>query len=174
MRDPPTFAERLAPDTINRLERAAQHRYESANILWKEKRRLAALYMFGYTAEICLTTAYLRCTGFSPNAEIEPETRNRRMAQARLIEMSNGQNIMPPRDAHPILGWARFLEYERIRVGNLSAQDRQRLREAVNKAAFIYGYWRPSLRYKVVEFQDEILQKVQKATKWLLDNQPEL
>ena len=61
MKDSPTFAERLTPDTINRLERAAQHRYESANVLWKEKRRLAALYMFGYTAEICLSTAYFRC-----------------------------------------------------------------------------------------------------------------
>ena len=51
------FAERLAPDTINRLERAAQHRYESATILFKKHRRLEALYLFGYVAEICLATA---------------------------------------------------------------------------------------------------------------------
>jgi hypothetical protein len=174
MKDSLTFAERLAPDTVNRLERAARHRYESANVLWKEKRRLAALYMFGYTAEICLATAYYRCAGFAPNAEIDRETRNRRMAQARLIEMPNGDRLMPARDAHPILGWARFLEYERIRVGNPSAQDRQRLREAVAKAALVYSYWRPSLRYKVVDFGDEALQKVQKAAKWLLDNHPQL
>jgi len=174
MKDYVTFAERLAPDTVNRLERAAHHRYESANVLWKEKRRLAALYMLGYTAEICLATAYFRCAGFSPNAEIDRETRNRRMAQARLIEMPNGDTLMPARDAHPILGWARFLEYERTRVGNLSVRDRQRLREAVNKASLIHSYWCPSLRYKVLDFGEEALQKVQKATKWLLDNQPQL
>ena len=168
-----TFAERLAPDTINRMERAAQQRYDSANILWKEKRRLAALYLYGYAAEICLATAYFRSAGFSPNAEIDRDLRNRRMAQARLIEMPNGEKLMPS-DAHPIVGWARFLEYQRILVGHLTDQDRQRLREAVNKAALIYNYWRPELRYKVVDIGDEPLGKVQKAAKWLLDSQPQL
>jgi hypothetical protein len=173
MRDVATFGECLAPDTINRLERAAQHRYESANILWKEKRRLAALYLYGYTAEICLATAYFRSAGFSPNAEIDRVTRNLRMAQARLLEMPSGEKLMPS-DPHPILGWARFLEYQRNLVGNLTATDRQRLREAINKAAFIYRYWRPELRYKVVNIEDELLGKVQKAAKWLFDNQSQL
>lgn len=173
MRDAATFGERLAPDTINRLERAAQHRYCSATILWKEKRRLAALYLYGYTAEICLATAYFRSAGFSSNAEIDRDTRNRRMAQARLLEMPNGQKLMS-HDPHPILGWARFLEYQRNFVDNLAAQERQKLREAVNKAALIYSYWRPELRYKVVDIGDYQLQKVQKAAKWLLDNQPHL
>ncbi|SRR6266852_3039456 len=166
MRDVASFAERLAPDTIIRLERAAQHRYESGNILWKEKRRLAALYLYGYTAEICLTAAYFRSAGFSRIALIDRETRNRRMAQARQM------NLMPS-DPHPILGWARFLEHQRL-AGYLSDQDRQMLREAVNKAAFIYSYWRPELRYKVVDIGDELTDKVQKAAKWLLDNQSKL
>ena len=59
------------------------------------------------------------------------------MTQARLLEMPNGEKLMP-RDPHPIVGWARFLEYQRILGGGLSNNDRQRLREAINKAAFIY------------------------------------
>jgi hypothetical protein len=173
MKDAPTFGERLSPDTINKLERAAQHRYQSANILLKEKRRLAALYFYGYTAEICLSAAYFRSAGFSPNAEIDRDTRRRRMGQARLLEMPNGERLMSS-DPHPVPGWARFLEYQRILVGKLEAQDRQRLREAINKATLIYGYWRPELRYKVVDINDEQLQKVQKAAKWLLDNQTHL
>ena len=129
--------------------------------------------MYGYTAEICLSTAYFRSVGFSPNAEIDGDTRNRRMAQARLIQSPNGERLMS-RDPHPILGWALFLEYQRILVGNLTLTDRQRLREAVNKAAFIYSYWRPELRYKVVEIPEKWLEAVQKAAKWLLDNQPYL
>ena len=170
MRDAVTFGERLAPDTINRLRRAAQHRFESANILWNEKRRLAALYMFGYTAEICLATAYYRSAGFPPNAEIDRDTRNPRMAQARLLEMPNGEKLMP-RDPHPILGWARFLQFQRMFVGNLSSSDSQRLREAINKAALIYSFWRPELRYKVVDIRDDQLHQIHRATNWLHKNE---
>ncbi len=170
MRDAPTFGERLSPDTINRLMRAAQHRYLSANILWKAKRRLAALYMFGYAAEICLASAYFRSAGFFPNAEIDRGARKRRMAQAKAIEMPDGQKLMPD-DPHPILGWARFLDFQRAFRGNLTDKDRQRLREAINKAAFNYTLWRPELRYKVVDVRNEQLRTVEKATKWLLDNQ---
>src|SRR5579885_3763760 len=156
MKDIPTFGERLAPDTINKLERAAQNRYQSANILWDEGRRLAALYMYGYAAEICLASAYFKSAGFAPNAEIDRDSRKRRMAQARLLEMPNGEKLMSS-DPHPIIGWARFLEYQRILVGGLSERDRQRLREAIKNAALIYAYWRPELRYKVVDVNIEQL-----------------
>ena len=171
MKDIPTFAQRLAPDTLNRLERAAEHRYVSGDVLWERKRRLAALYMYGFSAEISLTAAYFRCAGFSPNTEIDRDTRRRRMAQARLIEMPNGSRLMSG-DPHPILGWARFVEY--VRLANATAQDRQRLREAINKAAIIYRYWRPELRYKVADVTDEQLQQVQIAAKWLLGNHAQL
>jgi hypothetical protein len=164
MKDAPTFAERLAPDTIRKFERAAQHRYKSANILLLEGRRLAALYLFGYTAEICLATAYFRSAGFSPNQEIDRDTRNRRMAQARLLETPNGERLMS-RDPHPIIGWVRFLESRRILAGNLTEKDRQRLREAINKAVFVYSYWRPELRYKVVDIGDKQLHDVRAAAK---------
>jgi hypothetical protein len=58
--------------------------------------------------------------------------------------------------------------------GGLTAQDERRLREAVNKATLIYRYWRPELRYKTVEVPEPPLQEVQRAAKWLLDNQKQL
>ncbi len=76
-------------------------------------------------------------------------------------------------DPHPILGWAQFLEHQRL-AGDPADRDRQRLREAVNKARLIYNFWRPELRYKVVDIGDELVEKVQKAAKWLLDNHPSL
>ena len=42
------------------------------------------------------------------------------------------------------------------------------------KAALIYSYWRPELRYKVVDIGHEQLRKVQKAAKWLLDKQRQM
>ena len=95
------------------------------------------------------------------------------MAQARLLVMPNGERMMS-HEPHPIVGWARFLEHQRLADPRLTNSDRQRLREAIHKAEFIYSYWRPELRYKVVDLGDEPLRKVQKAAKWLLDNQPQL
>ena len=47
MQDALPFAERLSPDTVNRLERAAHQRFESAEVLRAQARRLAALYFYG-------------------------------------------------------------------------------------------------------------------------------
>jgi hypothetical protein len=59
-------------------------------------------------------------------------------------------------------------------LGGLSPQDEQRLREAVNKAVLIYNYWRPELRYKITEVNERYLHDVQRAAKWLIDNQSQL
>ena len=49
---------------------------------------------------------------------------------------------------------ARFLEWQKSASGALTAADSWRLREAVNQALEIYNYWRPELRYKVVEITE--------------------
>jgi hypothetical protein len=77
-------------------------------------------------------------------------------------------------DPHPIVGWARFLERQRLLLGDLRQQDQQRLREAINKATLIYSYWRPELRYKTTEITDRQLQEVQRAAKWLIDKLEQL
>jgi hypothetical protein len=173
MKDPVPLAERLSPDTIAKLERAAQHRFATAEILRNQERRLAALYMYGYCAEICLSAAYYRSSGLSRHTPIDRDTRQRRMAQARQLRTAGGEPLMNS-DPHPIVGWARFLEWQRLLAGDLTQQDEQRLREGINKATLIYGYWRPELRYKTIEITDRQLQEVQRAAKWLIDNQEQL
>lgn len=173
MTDVAPFSERLAPDTIRRLERAAALRFATAEVLFKEKRRLAALYLYGYSAEICLSAAYYRSTGFPPTVPIDRETRRRRMAQARQLLTPTGEFLMNS-DPHPLVGWARFLQQQRQLMGGLSELDEQRLREAVNKAVLIYNYWRPELRYKITDIDVRDLRKVQLAAKWLVENQEQL
>jgi hypothetical protein len=173
MKDSVPLGERLSPDTIAKLERAAQHRFASAEILRSRERRLAALYLYGYSAEICLSVAYYRSAGFSRHAPINRETRQRRMAQARQLRTASGEPLMNS-DPHPIVGWARFLERQRLLLGDLRQQDQQRLREAINKATLIYSYWRPELRYKTTEITDRQLQEVQRAAKWLIDKLEQL
>ena len=95
------------------------------------------------------------------------------MAQARQMHLSNGEPLMNS-DPHPLVGWAHFLKQQRQLVGGLSPQDEQRLREAVNKAVLIYNHWRPELRYKITDVDERHLRDVQRAAKWLIDNQAQL
>lgn len=172
MKDIPPLAERLASDTVARLERAALQRFTTAEFL-RTSRRLAALYLYGYTAEICLSAAYYRRAGFNPNAPIDRDTRQRRMAQARQLRTTAGEPLMTS-DPHPLVGWARFLEWQRLASGDLPAEDAQRLREAIHKAIAIYNYWRPELRYKTLEITENQLDEVRRAARWLIDNQAKL
>lgn len=77
-------------------------------------------------------------------------------------------------DPHPLVGWARFLEWQRSASGAIAPSAAQRLKEAVNKAIEIYNYWRPELRYKVIEITESQLSAVRVATMWLKENQSKL
>jgi hypothetical protein len=169
MRDVLPLAERLSPDTVTRLERAGHQRFTSAEVLRTQKRGLAALYFYGYSAEMWLSAAYYRSAGFKPYEHIDRDTRHRRMVQARQLRLPSGDSLMNG-DPHPLIGWARFLEWQRSASGALAHTDAQRLKEAINKAIEIYKYWRPELRYKVVEITDDQLTVVRRAATWLKDN----
>ena len=102
------LGERLAPDTIAKLERAAQHRFATAEILRTKKRRLAALYLYGYSAEICLSAAYYRSSGLPANTAIDRDTRQRRTAQARATSHCGRRAVDEQRSA-PVGGMGSFL-----------------------------------------------------------------
>src|SRR6185437_5726714 len=110
MRDLCPLAERLSPDTVTRLEKAGLQRFTSAEVLRANGRRLAALYFYGYSAEMWLAAAYYRSAGFRPDAPIDRDTRHRRMTQARQLRVASGAFLMNS-DPHPLVGWARFLEW---------------------------------------------------------------
>jgi len=131
------------------------------------------MYFYGYSAEMWLSAAYYRSAGFRPHDPIDRDTRHRRMVQARQLRTVSGEFVMNS-DPHPLVGWARFLEWQRSASGVLALADTQRLREAINKAIKIYNYWRPELRYEVVEIADAQLTVVREAATWLKDNRDKL
>jgi hypothetical protein len=145
MRDVLPLAERLSPDRVARLATAGLHRFASAEVLRTRGRRLAAVYFDGYSAEMWLSAAYFRSAGFKPYEPIDRDTRHRRMVQARTVRMASGDFLMNS-DPHPLVGWARFLEWQRSASGVLTNTDARRLKEAVNKAIEVYKYWRPDTR----------------------------
>lgn len=150
----------LGPDTISRLEQAAQKRHDDAVKLLEDPRHhLAALYLLGYTAEMCLAAASYRAAGLAVNQEIDRDTRNRRLVHARQFE--------PTREPHPIVGWACLLRWQRS-AAQLTPQERQRLNEAINRATTVYKHWRPALRYKTANVAKGQLDEVRKAAIWFL------
>jgi hypothetical protein len=163
------LAEHLVGDTINRLRRAANERHVDAKRLLEQNRVLAALYFFGYSVEMCLSAAYYRSAGFSPNVPIDRDTRQRRMAHARRLQMLTGEPLMNS-DPHPLVGWARFLEWQRSASPELTMRDLQLLKEAVRKATVIYKHWRPELRYKTIGVTPKQLDEVHGAASWFIQH----
>jgi hypothetical protein len=157
----------LGPHTIVRLERAAEQRFQEANDLRDIGHRLAALYFYGYSVEMCLTAAYFRSAGFGPTSTLDRDMRQRRMAQARQLTTASGERLMNS-DPHPLVGWARFLERQRSLSRSLSPQESQQLREAVSKAEQVYKHWRPELRYKTTDVQPDQLDEVGRAATWFI------
>ncbi|HQU46149.1 MAG TPA: hypothetical protein PK867_25270 [Pirellulales bacterium] len=116
------LAEHLAPDSIRRLERAAEQRYNETQQLLARDHRLGAIYLFGYSVEMCLTAAFFRSVGFHPNTTIGRDARQRRMARGRQLRDFDGQPLMDS-DPHPLVGWARFLFWQRSASPDLSQQE---------------------------------------------------
>ena len=173
MRKTNSFVARLAPDTINRLERAAEIRSKDAKELLASQRLSGAVYILGFVTEMCLTAAYFRAAGFSADLPIDRDTRQRRMAQARQIKTASGEFLMNS-DPHPLVGWAKFLEWQRLNSATLTAQERQRLAYAIRKAEIVYNYWRPELRYKTIDVKLPQVSEVFKASDWFLSQRGRL
>src|SRR5262249_28977016 len=144
------LADHLAPDSISLLERAAKQRVDDAACLSADGRRLIAIYFLGYAVEMCLCAALFRSVGFASGTPIDRETRKRGITRAGQIQSSDGQPLMSG-DPPPLVGRARYLEWQRGLSGALSDQERGRLREAVRRAGIVYRHWRPELRYKLTE-----------------------
>ena len=168
-----SLAAHLAPDSIKRLQRAAEHRFEDARRLLEQERLLASLYFFGYSVEMILSAAYYRSAGFSPNMPIDRDTRQRRMAYARTLRAPDGQPLMES-DPHPLVGWARYLEWQRSSSGNLAPREVQLLRAAIRNAELVYKHWRPELRYKSTQVSTDQVEEVQESAFWFLQHRDDL
>jgi hypothetical protein len=161
------LAAHLAPDTVRRLERAAEERFDEGDSLKRQNHLLGALYLYGYSVEMCLAAAYFRSAGFRPDQPIEDVARRQRMAKARQELHSDGRALMSG-DPHPLDGWARFLEWNRRSSIPPASQEAERLRVAVRKAQQVYKHWRPELRYKTIDVAPSQLDEVRQCVRWFI------
>ncbi len=162
------LSDHLAEDTVRQLEGAAKRRFDEAKSLIAKQHFLAAVYLYGYCVEMCLAAAYFRSAGFNPNTKIDRETRRLRMAKARQLRTPSGEPLMSS-DPHPIVGWARFLEWQRSLNAGLSNVERQQLSDGIIKAEVVYKHWRPELRYKTTTVGPRQLDEVRKTASWFIE-----
>ena len=167
------LASHFSPDTINRLEEAALRRYEEGTSLRERKRFLCAVYLYGFSVEMCLAAAYFRSYGLAPNSPIDRETRQRQMRYGRTLRDANNEPLMDA-DPHPLVGWARMLQWRRSLSSPLTPVQTSRLREALTKAGTVYKHWRPQLRYKTKDVLPAQLEEVRKCVAWFIANRGSL
>jgi hypothetical protein len=164
----PSLIEHLAPDTIRTLVQAAQRRYDDGERLAKD-RPLVAVYMWGFAVEMCLGACYYRSIGLSQTAEIDRDTRQRRMAYARQLGLMSNEG-------HPIVGWARLLQHQHKKAPDETRNRKKQalLQEAVTRAEKVYRQWRPELRYKLTDVSQKQFNEVRESTLWFLKLQTKL
>jgi hypothetical protein len=121
---------------------------------------------------MCLAAAYYRSAGFSPNSPIERDTRERHMKRARSLEGADKRPLMDS-DPHPLIGWARFLQWQRL-SSHLSDEQTNRLREALHKAEMVYKHWRPELRYKTNDVLPAQIEEERRCVDWFIANRGRL
>jgi hypothetical protein len=153
---------RIAPNhTIRTFRAAAKLRYDEACGLAHRGDRLAAIYLWGYCAEMLFKAAYFRLIGWAPGQLITLTDLNQAKSHAiHHLGLHWHSNL------HDLTRWRELLVEERkIRMIPYEAIFSRALNARVNR---IFLNWREYLRYRVNNpYQGEVAAVFQ-AVHWLL------
>jgi len=157
---------KIGPDTVSRLERAAERRCAEADWLSEGKHHLAALYFYGYVAEIVLGLTYFRMIGYNAKEPILRDALN------KTLKLTRSRSLMSDK-AHPVDGWALLLIEERARLYP-PAYERRMERLLRDRALVISENWSPKLRCRAIEIGEDQVTPVRESAHWLLENSQRL
>lgn len=162
---PRRILERCNPDSIREFRAAARQRYDDALVLAAEGRRTAAIYVWGYAAEMTLKAAYFSFLGHPESAAIT--------WQNHLLPAINAGQAMVawPNQGkgHNVRAWSEFLVLSRA-ADPATAYPAKFAREVQAHGQRIGQLWRETLRYhKNIAYRYEVRQ-VREATEWFLVN----
>jgi hypothetical protein len=163
---PKTLLDRCLPDSIWEFRESARQRFDDGLIAAASDRRTAAIYLWGYVAEMTLKAAYFDALGFTPDQEITMGDLN------DAVSFGTSSMVLWPRRGrlHSVRAWAETLV---VRRGSspVPAYDRPDFgSEVARKGQRIERYWNESLRYhKNVAYLHEV-KRVKESAEWLLTN----
>lgn len=168
------LADQVAFDTIDRLIAAARGRFAEAEWLRDGGYLMAAVYLYGYSAEMVLGASLVRIRfGKAPDDEISREERE------AIRKPAKGRSRMIDDLSHPIDGLASLLIAERndrrAQGGHKPSRAEAELEQILSEHARSIGAnWRPRLRYQALTPTDDEIEAVREAAAWLLAHLDEL
>lgn len=160
MRKP--LLDRCQPESIREFRAAARGRYDDGLIAAGGGRGLAAVYLWGYAAEMTLKAAYFSAVGLGKSTHIQVRDHIN-----PAINLGKARGIAWRRGGHDVRAWAELLVRERAshptkaytaEFGGAVQANGQRISQL----------WNETLRYhKNVPYPHEIRQ-IREAVEWLL------
>jgi hypothetical protein len=161
---PRRLLKRCRPDSVAELQAAARQRLQDGFSLAAQGRRTAAIYLWGYAAEMTLKGAYFRLIGFPPSQQITLKDLQAAKVKAGVLKSTWTGNF------HDLRAWAELLVAARGATPGLAYPTPGFGSRVVAYAGKLQPLWSEVLRYhKNVAHRHEVRQ-VREATEWLLVN----
>ncbi len=111
---PKRLLHRCQPDSIAEFQAAARQRFQDGVALEAAGCRTAAIYLWGYAAEMTLKAAYFRAVNFRANEHITPADLYGAKANAAKFGFSWAGNL------HHLESWAQLLVNTRSNIPGLA------------------------------------------------------
>jgi hypothetical protein len=161
---PKRLLKRCAPDSVGEFRVAARQRFQEGLVLAASDRHTAAIYLWGYAAEMTLKSAYFAAIGFS---ETQPITiADLRGAAASAPSM--GVVWPGPNRFHDLRAWAELLVAFRTATPGLAYPVPGFDKEIVRRSRHVHLLWSEILRYhKNIAYGYE-MNRVKAEANWLL------
>lgn len=165
---PKALLDRCQPDSIREFRLAAAQRFSDGVSLARDDRRTAAIYIWGYAAEMMVKAGYFDAIGFSERQRISLTDLRAAVASAQAIGLTWQGNL------HSIKSWADLLVDARASNPTVRYQSPAFGNEVRRRSRSISVVWSEILRYHKNDAYEHEVERVRQATRWLLDHGAEL
>ncbi len=167
---PRTLINRCQPDSIREFRAAAAERYLDGASAAHAGRRTAAIYLWGYVAEMTLRAAYFDAIGYPLGRHITAADLRAASNNSRRLNFSWVGNL------HNLDSWAQLLVLTRTSTvpRSVSYSGKRFASRVVAVVRRMRPLWNESLRYHKNLAYDHEVRRVRDATSWLIDHTYEL
>ncbi len=163
---PKALIDRCLPDSIREFRDSARQRFDDGLVAAANDRRTAAIYLWGYTAEMTLKAAYFAALGFNDDQEITI------VDLKEAVKFGTSLMISWPKkeQLHCVRAWAATLVARRSSMPGTAYEIPGFGIEVERNGQRLERYWNVSLRYhKNVAYVHEV-RRVKESAEWLLAN----
>jgi len=163
---PRSLRDRCLPDSIAEFRAASRERYVDGIAAAAHGRRTAAIYLWGYAAEMTVKAAYFELIGFKSRQWIAPTDLAGAVNKGIQLQISWPK----PGRWHNVRAWSELLIKTRALTPGRGYPSPNFGIEIQLRALRIESLWAETLRYhKNVAYLHEV-RRVQEAAEWFLAN----